>query len=1061
MTSITEYLEKWAAAQPDKQVFGFMDSQGTQTCGFSYREFLHNSRALAAHLSHVEGLRHGERVLLCYPPGLEIMVAFFACARLGLIPVPVAPPGFRAPMTRVNRIAAECEARSVLTTQEVLRGLNPAELRWIPTDNPIPKIEDAPHKPNRILFLQYTSGSTGDPRGVIVSHRNVIQNALATIDHVPVGVSWLPQYHDMGLIGYYLFPVIGGGTTFGFSPQDFLKKPALWLQIISRVRATYASSPNFGFEYCLRPGKIQANELQDVDLSCMRVLMNAAEPVRGRIRERFLERFAPLGLSPEACVVAYGLAEHTLAATNHGRRTLLLDQRSLHRGQVQIVHGSPGQGNQTEVASCGRPLPGVDLRIVDQETRQPLREGEIGEIWLAGASTSKGYWQRKTSTQEVFGNRLAQGAGSQSRFLRTGDLGFLHHNELFVCGRGKDLIIVRGVNHYPQDIESAVEAACPAIRKGGVAAFQGPDETLVVVIEVRNAPAVSNAAALALAIRTNCLVAPDTLVFSPPHSISRTTSGKLARQVTRARYCNGGLTSLLTYHPPGVWDASTPEDGVRDRFRNIFALFALCGSADPKKVTLADLGLDSLMLTELLLNLENVFQQIDDRGFIAACLDTTLLQRLTVAQFSRMLNLVEDGSAEAIDSLRSELEATRAAFDTSINQRMRSDAQLQTFASEGSTGCPRRISHVLLTGATGFFGPFLLSSLLTHTKYQFHVLVRARNTAHALERIREAMFRSSLYSPALAQQIEKRVQPVCGNIDQPELGLSLSEWERLADQVQSVIHNAAAVNYVANYEALKPHNVDGTRTILRLAHTGQPKQLHYISSTFIFGWTARGLLLESDHNAEMANLDFGYAQTKWVAEQLVLAAQARGLDARIYRPSLVSTSTAGAGDRNDVAVRLLAFMINHGIAVDTKNQLSILPADVVANNIVSIIQQRGLAPGTFHVTADEYYNMVDLTRTLTREHGCPFTYHDIPEFIRQMNRLCTKADPLYPLLDFFNKSASKIAEMQLKRYRNDDYSRAREKSGNYCKDPTLNDTASYLMAYLQGQQLIRDPLRHS
>ena len=1058
MTSITEYLEQWAAAQPDKQLFGFVNAQGIETRGFTYREFLHCSRALAAYLHHSEGLRHGERVLLCYPPGLEIIVAFFACARLGLIPVPVAPPGFRAPMNRVNRIADECKARAVLTTQGFLRGLNSSELRWIPTDTPIPQAKDSPLHPNRVLFLQYTSGSTGDPRGVIVSHGNVIQNALATIDHVPVGVSWLPEYHDMGLIGYYLFPVICGGSTFGFSPQDFLKTPALWLRMISRVRATYASSPNFGFEYCLRPGKIQPNELQDVDLSCLRVLMNAAEPVSGRIRERFLERFASLGLSPEACVVAYGLAEHTLAATNHGRRTLLLDRSSLHRGQVHVVHGSGAPGNKTEVASCGKPLAGVDLRIVNQGTRRPLQNGKIGEIWLAGPSTSKGYWQRKTSTQEIFGNRLAEGTGSQSRFLRTGDLGFIHQGELFVCGRAKDLVIVRGVNHYPQDIESAVEAACPAIRKGGVAAFQGPDETLVVVIEIRNPPSVPNAAALALAIRTNCLVTPDALAFSPPHTISRTTSGKLARQVTRERYCKGELPSLLTYHPPEVCAVSTSQESLRDRFHNIFAL---CGSADPQVLTLADLGLDSLLLTELLLNLETVFQRLDDRGPVADCLDTTLLQRLTVAQFSRMLSLAEDGSAEAISLLRSELQATRAAFDRDISQRMRSDAQLPAFAFEHPFGSPPRISHVLLTGATGFFGPFLLSSLLTHTQYRFHVLVRARDTAHARERIREAMFRSSLYSPALAEQIEQRVHPVCGDIAQPDLGLPVAEWQRLANQVHAVIHNAAAVNYVANYEALKPHNVDGTRTILRFTHTGRPKQLHYISSTFIFGWTARGLLLESDHNAEMANLDFGYAQTKWVAEQLVLAAQARGLDARIYRPSLVSTSTTGAGDRNDVAVRLLAFMINHGIAVDTKNQLSILPADIVAHNIVSIVQQRGIAPGTFHVTADDYYNMVDLTRTLTREHGCPFTYYDIPEFIRQMNQLCTKTDPLYPLLDFFNKSASKIAEMQLKRYRNDDYSRAREKSGNYCKDPTLNDTASYLMAYLQGQQLIRDPLRHS
>jgi thioester reductase-like protein len=272
-----------------------------------------------------------------------------------------------------------------------------------------------------------------------------------------------------------------------------------------------------------------------------------------------------------------------------------------------------------------------------------------------------------------------------------------------------------------------------------------------------------------------------------------------------------------------------------------------------------------------------------------------------------------------------------------------------------------------------------------------------------------------------------------------------------------VVHNAAGVNYVANYEALKPHNIDGTRTMLRFAHSERRKQFHYISTTFIFGWTARGLLLETDNNDEMSSLDFGYAQTKWVAEQLVLAAQKRGLDARIYRPSLISASTEGAGDRNDVAIRLLAFMINHGIAVDTTNQVSILAADVAADNIAAIVAQRDVPARTFHVTVDGYYNMADLTRLLTREHGYLFTYYDIPGFIDEMNRRCTKADPLYPLLDFFNRSASKIAAMQLKRYRNDRYHEAKQRSASGRADPTLADTASYLVAFLREQGLIREP----
>jgi thioester reductase-like protein len=232
--------------------------------------------------------------------------------------------------------------------------------------------------------------------------------------------------------------------------------------------------------------------------------------------------------------------------------------------------------------------------------------------------------------------------------------------------------------------------------------------------------------------------------------------------------------------------------------------------------------------------------------------------------------------------------------------------------------------------------------------------------------------------------------------------------------------------------------------------------VHHISSTFIFGWTARGLLLEADSNDPMADLDFGYAQTKWVGEQLVLAARSQGVDARIYRPAIVSASTGGIGHPADVTVRMLAFMINHGIAVDTANQLSILPADVAADNIAAIIGQDDPPARTFHVTTD-YYNIVDLTRVLTAEHGYDFIYHDIPCFIAEMNRRCAKTDPLYPLLDFFNGSAARIAAMQLKRYSNSGYHEARARSRGGRADPALSATVASIVSYLRTQGLVRRP----
>ena len=264
-----------------------------------------------------------------------------------------------------------------------------------------------------------------------------------------------------------------GGTIYGFAPLDFIKRPLLWLATISRVRGSYTSSPNFGFEYCLREEKLPPGHLVGLDLSSLRVMMNAAEPVRPTTYLRFLDRFAPYGLSPDAHVVAYGLAENTLAATHYGRRILTVNKRLLQKHTICVENDQLAKNNQVQLASCGKPLDGIHVRIVSPESCSALGENQIGEVWLAGDSTCQGYWNRPELTRDIFENTVANDPRDRNTYLRTGDLGFLHEHELFVCGRIKDLIIIRGVNYYPQDIEIIVESASQKIRTGGVAAFNG------------------------------------------------------------------------------------------------------------------------------------------------------------------------------------------------------------------------------------------------------------------------------------------------------------------------------------------------------------------------------------------------------------------------------------------------------------------------------------------------------------------------------------------------------------------------------------------------------------
>ena len=1070
MTSLVDCLEAWAAIQPDTILFAFDDDGRRRS--FTYREFAERTRTLAARLRHEERLERGDRVLLAYPPGLDCVVAFFACARAGVIPVPVHPPkvGVPASLARLEWIAGDCAAKAVLSTESLAAAVRTTraratagpDVRWIATDAPpaaaATRFDD---QPGELLFLQYTSGSTREPRGVVVSHANVIHNARRTIDHAAIGVSWLPQYHDMGLIGYYLFPVVCGGTTYGMSALDFLKRPARWLRTMSEVRATYASAPNFGYEYCLRPGKIRPHELAGIDLGSVRVMMSAAEPVNAATFRRFAERFAACGLPADAHVAAYGLAENTLAVSHHGRRIVRVEPGPLSRHVVSLAgqrtreqpDGAPISGEHPardviELVSCGRPVDGVTVRIVDPQRRTAVPDGTVGEIWVAGGSVCGGYWNRPGLSERVFGATIDGEPADMRRYLRSGDLGFLTDGELFVCGRIKDVIIVRGANHYPHDIEAAAQAAFAGRRPPRVAAFGGDDdgEKVVVAVEVSQVDGAPAPADIAAAIRAGSDVDPDVVVLVPPRTIGRTTSGKVARWRTRERYRRGTLPCLLTYraadrgsHAPGAW--------LTDRFAYIYAL----GNGADDRRTLAELGIDSLMLTELLLDLEVV---LESHGATAVkhSLDASLVQRLTLARLSRVLGALSTG---AIDECQAELERLRAGWDADIQAQMRADARLALAESVTVFEAPSIARSTLLTGATGFVGPFLLAALLQHTESAYHVLVRAADSRHATERVREGLRGAALWTPWLAEQFSRRVRVITGDLAQPDLGLPRSEWAALARDVDTVFHNAARVNYVTTYEIMKPDNVDGTRRVLELACAVRPKRFHFVSSTFVFGWTVKGWLLESDTNEAMDGLDFGYAQSKWVAEQLVLAAGRHGLDVRVYRPSLLSVSTGGIGDPDDVAVRLLAFMINHGVGVDTLNQVSLVPVDVAVHNIAAISAMRAPGARIFHVTADRYSSMREVTELLTEDHGYAFAYHDIPGFIGEMNRRCTAEDPLYPLLDFFNRSASKIAAMQLKRYRSDAYRDARARSRAGQPDPPLRQTVSAITDYMRRAGFIR------
>ena len=1076
MASILDQLDRLGDEHPNKLLYSYLDLNGTPIECYSYASFLHRTKAIASHLRETHGFAVGDRLLLAYPPGLEMICAFYGCVRAGLIPVPVYPPGsrgFQSALYKMVHIAKDCEAVGILTSKDYRASLKTnltrsgvansgvdidyiSNLPWIVTEEFVDTISDRPfNEVSEILFLQYTSGSTMEPKGVVVSHENILQTYALVIDHPdPVVVSWLPQYHDMGLIGCYLYPALKGGTTYGFAPMDFIQRPALWFDAIKTYRATATAAPNFAFDYCLRAGRLSKESLEDCDLSSLEVLMVAAEPVKPDTYNRFLETFQPYGLRAESFYAAYGLAENTLAVSVRGRNIVSVNKRALALGKARLTTEVSEIDASTQIVSCGVPLPGIDVKIVEPEMHFALKEGQIGEIWVAGDGKCRGYWKNPEMTQKQFRARLVDDSPYDDGYLRTGDMGFFINGELYVCGRIKDMIILRGQNYYPQDIENVVERASGLIRGNCVAAFQIHEDSepgLAIVAEVKNPKVLPDARKIASAVRNYLNVETALISFIAPRAIPRTSSGKIMRHKAKNMWLEGEFNVLSEFSREK--DAGTLECGshIQTSFDALKAKYNLTGQ---ESYNLVEAGLDSL---DLVVFMHELKELLKDKGadMLARQVDIGVIQRVSVAELFQLAEQLERAPEEALTLLRHSLAVFREEQRTAEKQLMNSDRKM-IFAPTAPAPVPAVpvLNHVLLTGGTGFIGPFLMKSLLEQTRAKIYVLVRASDDEQGKQRLSAAMESMGPCPASLMSMFDARVIPICGDLGQPKLGLTQDVWDFLASEMDTVFHNGATVNYLFNYDRMRDANVLGTNEVLRLAFEGRAKEFNYVSTTFVFGWAVKSVLYETDFNKDMELLDFGYSQSKWVAEQVVADARSRGLSTRIFRPALVSPSVTGGGNNFDIAVRLVAFMVNHGIGVDALNQVSFVPADIVANNIVAISASPRTANQTYHMVRDDYANMLDITNIITKLTGRQFEVFGVDDFVPELIRRCRKEDLLFPLLDFLVGSVDNITAMEFKRYDNSTYQKARDASAWGIPDPSLDDTVSGILKFMHRKGII-------
>lgn len=574
-SSLVELLRYRALKEPDKTAFIFLQDGEEEVSRLTYKELDRQARAISGYLQSLCTI--GDRVLLLYPQGLEFVSAFFGCLYAGVVAVPVNLPRSNGrSVNRLESIVADAQAAILLTNERSLSNVQ-QQLTDAPnlasqvlaTDNLALDLaevwQEITVNSDTLAFLQYTSGSTGTPKGVMVSHGNLLQNSeyiKSAFELTPnsVSVTWLPSFHDMGLIDGVLQPLYTGFLSVMMPPASFVQQPIRWLKAISDYKATHCGGPNFGYDLCV--SKIIPEQRANLDLSSWCSAYSGAEPVHRETLEKFAATFKSSGFQAKFFYPCYGMAEATLMISGGGVADepvyCAVDAKALEKNR--IVEVSEDTPKIRHLVGCGYAWLDTKIAIADPQSLTLCPPEQVGEIWASGSSIAKGYWNRPEQTKETFHAYLAD--TSEGPFLRTGDLGFLKDGELFITGRLKDVVIIRGRNHYPQDIELTVEQSYVGLRTGASAAFSvfsvdvDKEERLIILQEVersllRNLDVEQVTKAIRQAVTEHHDLQPYAVLLLKTGSILKTSSGKIQRRACQAAYLAGSLNVV------GEWTQST------------------------------------------------------------------------------------------------------------------------------------------------------------------------------------------------------------------------------------------------------------------------------------------------------------------------------------------------------------------------------------------------------------------------------------------------------------------------------------------------------------------------
>jgi acyl-CoA synthetase (AMP-forming)/AMP-acid ligase II/acyl carrier protein len=639
MLNLISILNQRASQTPNQLAYIFLKNRENQEQNITYQQLSQNSKNIAIKLQSL--IPKGSRALLLYPQGLEFINAFLGCLYAGIIAVPAYPPKRNQKMSRLAAIIKDAQPQIILTTSSMLESIkekltdivDSSALQWLATDSLNNDEEELSYifpniSSDSLAFLQYTSGSTGTPKGVMISHGNIVHNSASIqkafeLTEKSVSVTWLPSFHDMGLIDGIIQPLYTGFLGVILPPESFLQRPIFWLQAITKYRATHSGGPNLGYELCVE--KIAPEQQKNLDLSSWVSAYSGSEPIRRRTIENFITKFQSSGFQSQYFYPCYGMAEATLMITggNIEDEPVYLNVQSELLENKIVLKADVGRDNYQQMVGCGHTWLDTEIRIVDPETCTQCADNQVGEIWVSGSSIAQGYWHQPEKTTETFQAKLVD--MGERNFLRTGDLGFIQNGELFITGRIKDVIIIWGRNHYPQDIEYSVQQSHKALRLDCGAAFVievDDQEKLVIVQEVERTFLRSlDVDEVVSAIRETVSLNHDLQVYAialiKPASIPKTSSGKIQRYACRQKFLQSDLAIVGEWKQnvvdidllldteashEGVVDQETIENWLTTKIANSLGI-------DPEEIdpeeSLASYGLDSSVALGLTGELES------------------------------------------------------------------------------------------------------------------------------------------------------------------------------------------------------------------------------------------------------------------------------------------------------------------------------------------------------------------------------------------------------------------------------------------------------------------------